>query len=36
MKKSKSMKVAEYFLKYPNAVPKDVNGATRWTTWTAK
>lgn len=24
MKKSKSMKVAEYFLKYPNAVPKDV------------
>jgi hypothetical protein len=24
MKKSKSMKVAEYFLKYPNAVPKVV------------
>ena len=24
MKKSKSMKVAEYFLKYPNAIPKDV------------
>ena len=24
MKKSKSMKVAEYFLKYPSAVPKDV------------
>jgi len=24
MKKSKSVKVAEYFLKYPNAVPKDV------------
>lgn len=24
MKKTKSLKVAEYFLKYPNAVPKDV------------
>lgn len=24
MKKSKSMKVAEYFLKHPNAIPKDV------------
>jgi hypothetical protein len=24
MKKSKSMKVTEYFLKYPNAIPKDV------------
>lgn len=24
MKQSKSMKVAKYFLKYPNAIPKDV------------
>jgi hypothetical protein len=24
MKKTKSLKVAEYFLKYPNAIPKDV------------